>query len=364
MNKITRAFPRSAVGLFAAIFAKRKGFTLLSLTRIIFLIGILFFFFENSFSQKLPYLIPYRKGNLWGYCDSTKKIIIEPIYHETNLFSEDVAQILLNDSVSGFINKKGKLLFSLKGTGSSEFYHGLLEDINSEDKIGFLDKEGKVAIPYQFEHFDMLVGFQYGYSPVVKKKINMKDTSYIYEIIDTLGNVLLESKGDVFNLCSVNETFAFIFYGDKTQIFDVKKKKFILEYNDSIPVNKIREELKNTGYKESEINNEMLENKNYRIYWSYTLTKSFPNDALYLYNVSIKKTKKTYKSIELCEDLLQIAADYNNNVGCVDKNGIEIISPSYSMISYKGKGLYAAYTKREKLHGYIDRYGKKYWEEK
>jgi hypothetical protein len=80
--------------------------------------------------------------------------------------------------------------------------------------------------------------------------------------------------------------------------------------------------------------------------------------------VSIKKTKKTYKSIELCEDLLQIAADYNNNVGCVDKNGIEIISPSYSMISYKGKGLYAAYTKREKLHGYIDRYGKKYWEEK
>jgi hypothetical protein len=34
----------------------------------------------QGFAQKLPDLIPYRSGKLWGYCDSNKKIIIKPKY--------------------------------------------------------------------------------------------------------------------------------------------------------------------------------------------------------------------------------------------------------------------------------------------
>lgn len=34
----------------------------------------------QCFAQKLPNLIPYREGKLWGYCDSNKKVIIKPKY--------------------------------------------------------------------------------------------------------------------------------------------------------------------------------------------------------------------------------------------------------------------------------------------
>jgi hypothetical protein len=44
------------------------------------LIFSLLLLLQENLSAQLPDLIPYRKGNLWGFCDSTKKMIIEPKY--------------------------------------------------------------------------------------------------------------------------------------------------------------------------------------------------------------------------------------------------------------------------------------------
>src|ERR1051325_7442430 len=67
-------------------------------------------------SQRLPSLIPYRKGNLWGYCDSTEKMVIEPRFKSAELFSDGLAYVEYNDSLHGFIDSLGniKLLFTRK----------------------------------------------------------------------------------------------------------------------------------------------------------------------------------------------------------------------------------------------------------
>jgi WG containing repeat len=72
-----------------------------------------------AYSQKLPILIPYREGKLWGYCDSNKKVIIKPKYNLTiadknaivsfPLFYDtmDLATIQIGDREI-IINRKGK----------------------------------------------------------------------------------------------------------------------------------------------------------------------------------------------------------------------------------------------------------------
>jgi hypothetical protein len=47
---------------------------------IIFILFAEFLLTDMIQAQNLPNLIPYRKGDKWGFCDSTKKIIISPKY--------------------------------------------------------------------------------------------------------------------------------------------------------------------------------------------------------------------------------------------------------------------------------------------
>ena len=52
-------------------------------------------------------LIPYRKGNLWGYCDSSKKIIIKPQFQEVGFFKAKNNIV----SAEGKINDKDIMIF-------------------------------------------------------------------------------------------------------------------------------------------------------------------------------------------------------------------------------------------------------------
>ena len=38
-------------------------------------------------------LIPYRKGDLWGYANTNKDIVIKPQYNEANLFYAGFASV-------------------------------------------------------------------------------------------------------------------------------------------------------------------------------------------------------------------------------------------------------------------------------
>lgn len=70
---------------------------------------------ETLQAQKLPELIPYRKGDKWGYADSTGKIVIAPTYDGVSFFRYDIAIVGMNTGHSCIINKKGDTLYSVYG---------------------------------------------------------------------------------------------------------------------------------------------------------------------------------------------------------------------------------------------------------
>lgn len=62
-------------------------------------------------------LIPYRKGDKWGFCDKQKQIMIEPIYQQVGFFNPMYGQTLAKVKINGkygLIDKRGKQVLPCK----------------------------------------------------------------------------------------------------------------------------------------------------------------------------------------------------------------------------------------------------------
>lgn len=86
-------------------------------------------------------LIPYRKGNLWGFSDVNRNVLIEPKYELAEPFREDMAHVELNGK-SGFIDPTGREIIFNKYARVYNFSEGL---------AGFYDKRGGGYIDKNFQ---------------------------------------------------------------------------------------------------------------------------------------------------------------------------------------------------------------------
>lgn len=68
-------------------------------------------------------LIPFRKGDLWGYADTNKVIIIPPQYHSTDLFRYNRGRIRM-DSLYGYINYSNKIVIKPQFCDARGFENG------------------------------------------------------------------------------------------------------------------------------------------------------------------------------------------------------------------------------------------------
>ena len=95
-------------------------------------LGLLMAFAIPVFAQKADLrLIPYRKGDLWGYADADKNIIIKPEYSEADLFYAGFASVKKGDKY-GYINRDGILVIPIK------FY------VAKPFRVGYFSKGGKI----------------------------------------------------------------------------------------------------------------------------------------------------------------------------------------------------------------------------
>lgn len=108
--------------------------------------------FATLAEARLPDLIPYRKGNLWGYCDSTKKIIIEPAWDRADVFGKTTAVVQKNGRF-GIIDRTGKVIIQpLYYWIESEEHHGLREImLTTYGDHGAINAAGVFVIPMQYE---------------------------------------------------------------------------------------------------------------------------------------------------------------------------------------------------------------------
>ena len=72
-------------------------------------------------------MIPYRKGNLWGYASPDKTMLITPAYEQVNFFYEGYASVK-KGSKFGYINKEGKVVIPFNYYTAKPFRFGYVDN--------------------------------------------------------------------------------------------------------------------------------------------------------------------------------------------------------------------------------------------
>lgn len=111
----------------------------------------------NAFSDNNRAVVS--KGGLFGIIDSSGKYIVPPKYEFINDYQEGRA-IASDKSGYKILNEEGKVIFESNGYISpykngfaiAEKYEG------GKSTYGYIDKEGKIAIPLQYEYANEFVG--------------------------------------------------------------------------------------------------------------------------------------------------------------------------------------------------------------
>ncbi len=94
-------------------------------------------------------LIPYRKGDKWGYCDRNKKIVIKPKYESADPFSDGLAWVQINDKWV-LINREDKEITKCKYDFAWDFHEGLAL-VQKGKKFGFVNKEGLEVVACKYD---------------------------------------------------------------------------------------------------------------------------------------------------------------------------------------------------------------------
>lgn len=93
---------------------------------------------KSQISQNI--LIPYRKGDKWGFCNEKKNILVEPKYDDAVPFSEGLAGVRLNNKY-GYIDKTGQEITPLKYDEARSFDKGFAL-VWKARKAFYIDKNG------------------------------------------------------------------------------------------------------------------------------------------------------------------------------------------------------------------------------
>src|SRR5450756_3105964 len=74
--------------------------------------------------EKVVALIPYRKGDKWGFCNRDRKMVIPTVYDSVYLFTEGLAPVHLNGKC-GFVDTKGTMVIPAVYDDGRSFIEGL-----------------------------------------------------------------------------------------------------------------------------------------------------------------------------------------------------------------------------------------------
>lgn len=111
---------------------------------------LIFCFFLTTKMACSQMLFPYRAGQKWGFCDSSKRIIIEPKYQLVERFTnQNLARVKLENKY-GYINRAGQEIIDIKydfgGYFWSEFTH-----VQLGTKVGIINNQGKIIVPVLYD---------------------------------------------------------------------------------------------------------------------------------------------------------------------------------------------------------------------
>jgi hypothetical protein len=92
-----------------------------------------------SISKEPIILIPYRKGDKWGFCTPDKNIVIDCIYDDAYQFIEDLARVKQSGKY-GFIDRQGFEVIPFEYEKAYDFHRGVAQ-VEIKKKSGCINKE-------------------------------------------------------------------------------------------------------------------------------------------------------------------------------------------------------------------------------
>jgi hypothetical protein len=148
---------------------------------------------RNSINYVNVELIPYRKGDRFGFVNSEKKLIIPAKYDFVLPFKDGLARVSLNGKM-GFIDKNGVEVITLKYDNAWPFEEGMAPVLLS-GKVGYIDKTGKEVIP---PLYDGATPFSEGMGVVQIGKKDGENTTF--GVVDKTGKFVIPMKKYTSNL--------------------------------------------------------------------------------------------------------------------------------------------------------------------
>ena len=102
-----------------------------------------------------------KKNGKWGYINKAGKMMIAAKYDDAASFSDGMAKIII-DKKAGYVNKTGVVVIKPQYKFAGDFGEGLAavsidgeaysagSNVAMNANFGYIDKKGKLVIPYQF----------------------------------------------------------------------------------------------------------------------------------------------------------------------------------------------------------------------
>lgn len=91
-------------------------------------------------------IVPVRSGDYWGFIDHEGKFKINPQFKYAYAFNEDLALVKSSDDKYGFINSEGKYAINASFKSALSFSEGLALVVRENTQLEYVDKVGKTKL--------------------------------------------------------------------------------------------------------------------------------------------------------------------------------------------------------------------------
>jgi hypothetical protein len=181
------------------------------------------FFIENMVNEDFSHgKIRIKKNGKFGYADIGGNIVIAAEYDEASKYADNHAYAR-KDSLWYFFDAMGQVLFKTHHVPVGEIAEGLIQ-VTDGKKYGYLDMQGKVAIPIQFDYqFELKAPFSEGLAVFQQKTA---DGALKMGYIDKRGKVVVEPEFEY--AFAIKNNHALIFRDGKYGCID-KTGKWIVD---------------------------------------------------------------------------------------------------------------------------------------
>lgn len=133
-------------------------------------------------------LMIVKKNGKYGYLNTKLEEVIPCQFEEARPFDDGLAAVK-KDKMWGFIDKKGENVIPFGYKRVCSFSFGLAAVVGDQDSIGFIDKFGIIAIPFQFDNAGQPAFMEDGRCAVKKNGVGV----FINKKGEIIGNL---SEGD------------------------------------------------------------------------------------------------------------------------------------------------------------------------